>query len=120
MSGGYLYWQFIGAPKKIIYISRKTLVYLWHLFSIRFLLKTLFLPWKRDIIRLVNPSIQQRLSQFMGNLVSRFMGVVVRSLTIIAGSLILLLVFVLSILVFILWFLLPFLGLYMIYRGIVT
>ncbi len=119
MIGSYFGWQFIEAPKKIIFIFQKTIAYLYHQFSIDFLMRTLFLPWKKDISKIVNPSLQERLNMFAINIISRFMGVLIRSLTIMAGYIIIILSIIAFIIIFITWLSLPFLIIYLIYRGLI-
>jgi len=51
---------------------------LFSYFSIDLLLKTLFLPWKRDEINTDNLSLDLKLRVWIMNLVSRFVGAIVR------------------------------------------
>lgn len=120
MIANYLYWQFIASPKKLLFVVKKTVIYLYYQFSIKYLLKTLLEPWKKDIVQLANPSLQERFTIFTTNLVSRFMGFLVRSITVLAGSIIIVLIIMLSIVIFVIWVFLPIIAIYMIYKGIVT
>lgn len=118
MVGNYLYWQFVQSPRKIIYIGQKTIVYLYHQFSIGFLLKTLIEPWKKDVVRIVNPSIQDRIQVLMTNIVSRLLGFMIRILTVLSGFLIMICVLVIFVLAFFFWLIVPFFAIYIIYRGV--
>lgn len=114
----YLYWQFIESPQKLFFVIEKTIVYLYHLFSINFLVKTLFEPWKKDVVRYANPTLQDRIQIILFNLIARLMGFVMRSLTILTGLIVIICVIIFSIILFIGWVLLPIISLYMIYKGI--
>lgn len=117
MISDFFYWQFITSPQKIFFIAKKTVFYLYHQFSIGYLFKTLFEPWKKDTVGMANPTLQDRLRIFVFNLIARFMGFVVRTLTILAGFIIIFIVFILSTIAFVVWVLLPFIAIYMIYMG---
>ncbi|KKP88455.1 MAG: hypothetical protein UR93_C0013G0015 [Berkelbacteria bacterium GW2011_GWA2_35_9] len=54
-------------------------------FSIKELLRTLFYPWRRDIIKPIQPTLQTLFESWSLNLMSRLIGAFVRSGTIFAG-----------------------------------
>lgn len=87
-------------------------------FSVPQLSRTLFSPWRR-IITLGGGSIGERLRAILDNLVSRLVGAVVRTLTIIAAGLISLWWLVVSLLQLIVWPLLPPAAIGLIIMGIV-
>lgn len=72
-------------PSRILYITDKTVAKLYSFFSIDLLLKTLFLPWKRDEIDTSNMALDDKLRVLLMNLVSRLVGAVVRLGTVIIG-----------------------------------
>ena len=80
-----------------------------HIFSIPYLLKTLFAPWKRDAVRGVNLSLQEQFSVLVENLISRFMGFVVRIATIFFGLIMFILICLLCLAIIVGWYILPFL-----------
>lgn len=84
---GLISWWFSYVPSRIIYISQKTVSKLFDYFSIDLLAKTLFLPWKRDEIDTTNMALDDKLRVALMNLISRLVGAVVRSGTIIFGLL---------------------------------
>ncbi len=82
-------------PSRIYYIGEKTIAYLYSYFSISILLKTLFDYWKKDDIDTTNMALDDKIRVLMMNLVSRFVGFTVRSITILVGLVIILLTVVL-------------------------
>ena len=74
-------------PSRIIYVANKSVTKLFNYFSIDLLLKTLFLPWKRDEVDMTNMSLDDRLRVMLMNLISRLVGAVVRTGTIFVGTL---------------------------------
>ncbi len=60
---------------------------LYHLFSIPELLRTLFAPWKRDEIATEDLALSDKLQVFAGNMASRFIAFIIRTMTIFTGML---------------------------------
>jgi len=79
------YWWYVLKPKELLAIFEKLLKKELSFFSMDLLLKTLFLPWKRDEINTDNMSLQDKGRILLMNLVSRLVGAVVRSGTIAVG-----------------------------------
>lgn len=107
MFSNFLYWQFVTSTKYLYDIVLKIIIYLYNIFSIKYLIKTLFAPWKRDVVYYPNPSIRDYFNIFWENFVSRFIGFSVRSVTIISGLLIMFLSIIIGGLIIVVWFLLP-------------
>lgn len=78
-------WWFHYVPSRIAYIGGKSLKKLYGFFSIDLLLKTLFLPWKRDETDTSNLSLDAKFRVLLMNLVSRLVGATVRLGTVFAG-----------------------------------
>jgi hypothetical protein len=89
-------------------------------FSIKLLIRTIFDPWKRDAYTIENASLQDKLKLWLNNLISRFIGFVIRLFTIILGICATTLFFLVMILFFAAWFLLPIIILYLIINGVRT
>ena len=119
MLSSYLYWQFVDSPKKLWHIIKQAHIYIFNAFSIGYLFRTLFAPWKRDITSYANPGIGDYFQMWVNNFVSRFVGFIMRSFTIITGILIMLLASVVSLVLFFVWFIMPALIIYLIYKSIV-
>ncbi|TSC93505.1 MAG: hypothetical protein CEN89_42 [Candidatus Berkelbacteria bacterium Licking1014_7] len=97
---GFLSWYY---PTGILQVGKIFIFALrWEIetFSIFELARTLFSPWRRDIIYAVHPTLQQLFQIFALNLASRFFGLIIRLVTLIAG----LLIVVISLIFFILLF----------------
>jgi hypothetical protein len=84
----FLAWHFFEAPKTIGAVWKNYLFFYWEYFSIPILLKTLLNPWHK----LVNSygrgfDIKIFFSTLADNLISRFLGFLVRTVTITIGLL---------------------------------
>ena len=87
-------------------------------YSGKTLLKTLFSPWKRiTALNVPNPTIQQRFQSLIDNLVSRFIGAIVRFFTLLAALVSLIFIVVLSMVLAVLWPLIPILSIAVIIKG---
>jgi len=102
----FIWWLKI-VPSKIIYIAKKLILKAFAFFSIDLLLKTLILPWKRDEIDTTNMSLDDRLKVWIMNLVSRFVGAVIRMSVIIFGLLTIIGIFILQVIALIGFILMP-------------
>jgi len=113
MSFGNLSLFFIWWYKEETVTLKTVVLYLLksviHIFSIPYLLQTLFAPWKRDAMRGVNLSLQEQVSVLFENLISRFMGFIVRIGTIIFGLLTFIFTCLISVFIVVGWYILPFL-----------
>lgn len=114
----FFLWWFKEEPALLMALFKLALNKTYHYFSISYLLKTLFLPWKRDIKHAVNPNLREILWNWVENLVSRVIGFIVRIFTIFSGLIILILVFLVGLILIFLWYILPFLALYLLFYGI--
>lgn len=111
-------WWFQYIPGKIWEIAQKTVAKLYDFFSITLLLSTLTQPWKRDEIDSSNLSLDLKIRAWMMNLVSIFVGFIIRSTTIVFGLCAICLVFIAAIAFLAVFCLLPIFSLFMIYMGI--
>jgi len=84
-------------------IVLKTLDY----FSVTILLKTLFYPWRRDVMTTRNLPINIRFRVMIFNLLSRLIGACVRLVTIFIGLIITFLVYILGAATIVVWILMP-------------
>jgi hypothetical protein len=81
-------WWYGDNFKRTQKIARYFLIKIWDNFSIGLLLKSLFAPWKQDVISSRGQPINIVFRIFMMNIFSRFVGFIVRSLVILIGLLI--------------------------------
>ena len=112
----FLVWHFYDAPKGILKAFKNFLVFNFNFFSIGLLFKTIFSHWRRYKESYGRGfDIKRYFSVFVGNLISRILGALVRTVTIFVGLLAGFFIFLAAIFVFLVWLFLPillFLGLY--------
>lgn len=104
----YLIWHFFDVPKEILKGWKNFLWFSSNYFSIPLLLKTFFSHWRR----LAEPygkgfSPSRYITVFVGNIMSRVIGAILRSFFIIAGLLLEIFVFLGGLVIFLGWFILP-------------
>lgn len=106
----FLFWHYIRASKFILKAWFNFIAFAFHLFSVRFLLKTLFSPWRRvEIVSQTSGfSLERFFHQLTFNLISRSIGFLVRTILIIFGLLLAIFIFILGLFVLIGWQLVPF------------
>lgn len=102
------FWQAIGIMTEKIF----------SFFSIKLLLRTLVDPWKRDAFYVENASLDIRLRIWFNNLISRFIGFIMRTFTILLGLAATVLFFVLLLALLFVWVMLPIVVLFLIFNGI--
>ena len=118
----YIFWHYAIAPFEIIKIAKNYFIYVWHKFYILNHLKTLFLPWHRQQLRVEPKTIGEkiliatagRLADFYFLLVAAF----VRFLIVISGLISEIFVLIGLILVFIFWIFWPIIFVYLSFLGI--
>lgn len=81
----FLYWLYFVKLKKLVQIWNSLLIITADTFSIKELVRTLFYPWRRDIIKPVQPTLQQLFEIWSLNLMSRLIGAFIRTVTILTG-----------------------------------
>ncbi|MDE2173522.1 MAG: hypothetical protein KGJ31_02955 [Patescibacteria group bacterium] len=106
----FCYWYVAVAPRNIVAITGNYLVANLNYFSIAFLVRTLLAPWHRDTEtygRGFDPARYARAA--IVNAVSRVVGLLIRSVTILIGLAAEVCILAVGVSVFILWFAAPFL-----------
>src|SRR3990167_4656875 len=97
----YFYWWYFEEPQILLNVIRAATKKTFLSFSVPTLLRTIFDPWKRDLYRAENASLQAMFNIWLNNIISRLVGFVMRIFTIFAGLLSTLFVFLISLSVFI-------------------
>lgn len=100
-------WFFSLMPKMITKIYKYLNKSCWHYFSIEFLLKTLFQPYRRDITIPINPTLSDLFKAFIDNAISRLVGAFIRFFTIITGLFAEVIINILLVFTLVLWYALP-------------
>ena len=103
-------WHFIEAPKAILFAWRNILIANFQYFSIGFLARTLFSHWRHYRDSYGRGFDAGRYAQtLVGNLISRILGALVRTVTIVIGLTFELFILVIGPIILIIWLFLPFL-----------
>jgi len=84
---GTLPWWYRAVPGKLLHHQELMLSTVADFFSFTILLKTLFQPWRRDVLATDRLSLSERFQVWGLNLISRFFGFLLRSIAILAGIL---------------------------------
>ena len=79
----FLNWWFYDLPRKLIFISVSFIKKLYRYFSLNLLFRTLFAPWKRDLLDTRGLPLEGKIEVWLMNLVSRAIGFVIRAFTIV-------------------------------------
>jgi hypothetical protein len=103
----FFVWWYIEAPPRNWQIVKAFILRCLDTFSVPILIKTIFAPWKRDVISTENLSLNEKFQVMLMNLVSRFIGAVIRSITILIGLISAALVAILGVTFWIIWFFMP-------------
>jgi ATP-dependent Clp protease ATP-binding subunit ClpC len=108
-SENYLDWHYVQVPKKIVNSTINLTIFLYYFFSISFLIKTLFAPWKRQIVVKKSPgfSLKEFFEVLTFNFISRLVGLMVRLTLIFIWLLVVIITFPLGALVLLIWLILP-------------
>lgn len=116
----YFSWWYYDEPmylwRSIKIITKKFL----SSFSVGILLRTLFDPWKKDVIYLQNASLDAQLKAFANNIFSRCIGFVMRFFTIIIGLVLTGIIFVVMTVLYLAWLLMPAIILALVILGLRT
>ncbi len=113
----FRWWYSTGWLRMATEIKRH-LIRLGQTFSVGLLLRTLFKPWKQiTALRDPNATLGMRLRGLVDNLVSRFVGLTVRILTLISGSIAIVVLGLMGALVLISWPFMPLLTLGLIVKS---
>lgn len=112
-------WYYSGAVKSLIKIWRNFIIFVREYYSIPLLLKTLIVPWRRDITRRPRGLDIKKLFEALAfNLISRGIGFIIRSITVVIGLICLIGIIILGFVTLIIWLILPMVLLFFIVVGV--
>lgn len=115
----FLGWYFGIVPLSILRTGENFNLWAWHSFSIGFLATKLFSPWHKDISSYGLGFDFERWSKiFLWNLISRFIGAILRICVIIFGLSMEIIIIAMMIVIFILWFALPLIIIFLLFSGL--
>jgi len=118
MLSEYLFWHFVKVPKDILMAFRNFLLFNFKYFSIFFLLKTLFAPWRKYKESYGRGfDFKRYFEAFTFNLTSRILGAIVRLIIIFIGLIFEVFIFVAGIIALFTWIFLSILLIIIFYVG---
>jgi hypothetical protein len=105
---GFFAWHYTTASRQILLVWSNYLRFYWEYFSVPLLIKTLLSPWHNQAETYSRGfDLKEYSTVFLGNLISRFLGAIVRTVVIIIGLLFSLAALLAGSFVFVLWLLWP-------------
>lgn len=116
---GAFFWWYRSVPVLLMQQERLLILTVYDYFSFSVLAKTLFQPWKHDVISTDNLNIQERFQVAGLNLMSRLIGATVRLGAMAAGMLCLVFVVSLSVFLWLSWLLAPIIALGFVIGGMI-
>ena len=115
----WLFWHFLKIPKDILKAFRNFLLFNFNYFSIFFLLKTLFAPWRKYKESYGRGfDFKRYFETFTFNLASRILGAIVRLVIVLIGLILEIFIFFLGIVFTLAWIFLPILLIVLFYVDI--
>lgn len=109
----FLAWHYTKGINYYLDSWSKTINWVTHYFSFGLLIKTLFAPWKRTVVVEKSPgfNFQKKFETWSFNMVSRFVGAVVRMILLFVGFVFIIFSIFGGVVGFVFWIILPFFGL---------
>lgn len=114
----FVLWWYDDVSAHLFTYLRKYFLYLADLFSVEICLKTLFAVWRRDEISYDALSIHERFEAWSLNLVSRFIGFLVKIFTLITYIVVSVIFLIIALVIILVWFLYPVIALSLIIYGL--
>ncbi len=118
--GLFLQWWYSEQFVNILKYFETFFVYLFDLFSVRVCLTTLFDVWRRDKTSYQGLSLPEILQAWSLNIVSRLIGAVVKTFTILAYLVVALFFLSLTLVFLLFWLLFPLIIIGLIYFGLIN
>lgn len=100
------WWYSYGLIRMLKYLKAFILV-LVDTFSVKICLKTLFAPWKRDIVSTEGMSLQERFGVWGGNMIARLFGFFIKTITLLIFLVCFIVLICFELAIMIIWLLLP-------------
>jgi len=114
----FVSWWYGEAYRRVFRYIRAVYIYTADLFSVKLVFITLFAPWKRDIISYENLSLQQRFEVWTLNLASRFVGFIIKVISLLIYLFFTLFESILSLALIIIWPFYPLICIGLIFWGV--
>jgi hypothetical protein len=112
-------WYYTGAVKNLVRAWKNFIIFVREYYSIPLLLRTLIVPWRRDVTRRPRGLDIKKLFEALAfNLISRGIGFIIRSITVVIGLICLIGVIILGFVTLVIWLILPMVLLFFIVVGV--
>ncbi|MEX1111835.1 MAG: hypothetical protein WEC84_00070 [Candidatus Andersenbacteria bacterium] len=118
MKGGYIAWQFWYAPQWLVKLAWNIQRANFQMFSVPIMIRTLFAHWHRDALSYTGGTITGYMTTFALNQISRTIGFIICTATLMAWVVAAILLVLLSMSAIALFFLWPFMPLVLATVGI--
>ncbi len=103
----YIQWWYSRGLVRMFKYLKSFIIILSDTFSVRICLGTLFAPWKRDVASTEGLSLQEKFGVWGFNLLARFFGMFIKTITLIIFLVCFIVLLVFDIIVFFVWLFLP-------------
>jgi len=105
----FFLWHYTGGLKDFFQIWKNYIYFFWNYFSIGLFSRTLFSPWRRDVSRVSARGLHPILflQSLLENIVTRFLGSIVKSLVIGLGLIFEMITLILGSFMLLIWLLVP-------------
>jgi hypothetical protein len=104
----YLKWHYGQGLRELFGVAGNFLWFIYHFFSFKLLLKTLFAPWRRLGEHYEGGfDLSAFASTFILNMIMRTVGFVTKTLALLVGAVSYILALIFSFFIFVIWFLAP-------------
>lgn len=104
----YVSWHYTKAISDLVVLFKNFIWFIWNLFSIKILLRTLFVPFQKLSVKSTKKfDIEGVMSALVTNFLMRLVGFMIRTFFIFAGIFILAVFIIFSVMFFILWLITP-------------
>ena len=113
-----LFW-FVSLPAYFWMVTLGQCGRMYHMFSVPELFRTLFAPWKRDYVATDHMSLGDKFQIMVGNLATRFVAFIIRSITILIGFMAVAMIFLFGIFGILFVFTFPLLVVGMVVLGVI-
>ena len=113
-------WWYKYLPRRLYLAFVALSITLFDLFSLRAIFKTLFAPWKRDVLSYEGLTLQQKFSVWTLNMASRLIGFLIKSVVLLSFIIIFAITIIIFFGLFLLWLAFPLAVIGLIFFGLIN
>ena len=115
----YIKWWYGEGYTRLFKYIRAFYTYVTDLFSVSISIRTLFAPWKRDKISYEGLTLQQKFQVWTLNMSSRFIGFMIKVVTLAIYLAVIIIVSVFSVFLVLFWPIVPIAGIALVVLGVI-